>query len=82
MEAKLAQQVAFLELTPAWVILFELHTAYNFMVGDIFLVSLKDVGCRPNTLRIIIHFLDHVLVVCRASVVYSNLCSAHGVGGG
>ena len=63
MEAKLAQQLAFLERTPVWGIFLDIHTAYDTMDRDRCLAILKDTGCGHNILRIIKNLWNWAMVV-------------------
>jgi hypothetical protein len=76
MEAKLSQQLAFLECTPAWGIFLDLHKAYDAMDRERCLDILKDAGCGPNILRIIKNFWDGAMMVCRAAGVYGRVFKA------
>jgi hypothetical protein len=71
-EARLSQQLAFLKRTPAWGIFLNLRKVYDAMDRDRCLDILKDAGCGPKTLRIMINLWDRVVMVCRAAVCTSD----------
>ena len=76
MEAKLAQQLAFLERTPAWGIFLDLHKAYGTMDRERYLQILVDTGCGPITVHLIKNFWDRAMMVCRAAGVYGSVFKA------
>jgi hypothetical protein len=69
-EAKLVQQLAFIEQHPLYVIFIDLKKAYDAMDRERCREILVGYGVGPNMLRLILFFWDNALLVCRASGRY------------
>ena len=70
--AKLVQQLAYLEQHPLFVIFIDLKKAYDAMDRERCLEILVGYGVGPNILRLIMHFWDNAVLVCRASGRYGT----------
>ena len=69
-EAKLLQQLSYLQQTPLFGIFIDLRKAYDAMDRDRCVEILKGYGVGPNILRLIVNFWDSAELVCRASGRY------------
>ena len=76
MDAKLVQQLAFLQQCPLYGTFLNLRKAYNAMDRDRCLKILADSGVGTKTLRLIRHFWDDGTLVCKASSCYGALFKA------
>ena len=76
-EAKLAQQLAYLEQAPLYRIFVDLRKAYAAMDRDGCLMILKGYGVGPNMPRLIKYFWDEAVLVCRATGYYECPLKAH-----
>jgi hypothetical protein len=76
MEAKLLQQLAFLEQCPLYGVFLDLRKAYDAMDRDRCLKILEDNGVSAKTSRLIRHFWDKATLVCKASDCYGALFKA------
>ena len=76
-EAKLAQQLAFLEQEALHSVLFNLKKAYDTMDRERCLEILAGYGVGPNMLRLLHHFWDVAMMACRAVGVYGAAFQAH-----
>ena len=65
-EAKLAQQLAFVEQEPLYGIYLDLKKAYDAMDRDRCVLILEAYGVGPNMLQLIQFFWDNAELVCRA----------------
>ena len=72
MEAKLTQQLAFVEQCPLYGVFLDLRKAYDAMDRSRCLLILKDCGVGFKTLRLIQRFWDGSVLVCRASGCYGE----------
>ena len=71
-EAKLAQQRAYIEQVPFYGIFMDLQKVYDAMDRDRYLQILKGYRVGPNILRRIKYFWDEAVLVCRASGYYGE----------
>ena len=71
-EAKLAQQLAYLRQTPLYGIFIDLRKAYDAMDRDRCLEIMKGYGVGPNMLGLIRTFWDEQQLVCRAARRYGE----------
>jgi hypothetical protein len=69
-EAKLTQQLAHIEQTPFYGVFIDLKKAFNAMDWERCLLILEGHGAGPNMRRLIHHFWDVAMNVCRASGNY------------
>ena len=72
MEAKLAQQLAFVERTPLYVIFVDLRKAYDAMDRGRCLKILRDAGVGEKALCLIARFWRDAELVCRAGGRYGR----------
>ena len=72
MEAKLTQQLAFIERTPLYVIFIDLHKAYDAMHRGRCLEILRAAGVGEKALRLITRFWKHSVMACRAGGRYGR----------
>ena len=71
-EAKLAQQLAYLRQTPLYGIFIDLRKAYDAMDRDRCLEIMEGYGVGPNMLGLIRTFWDEQQLVCRAARRYGE----------
>jgi len=76
-EAKLAQQLAYLEQEALYMVFIDLWKAYDAMDCGRCLEILEEYGVGPNMLRLISYFWDNAELVCRASGYYGVPFKAH-----
>ncbi len=67
MEAKLAQQLAYLEQHPLYVVFIDLKKAFDAMDRNTCLLLLRDYGVGPNMLWFIMQFWNQAELACRAN---------------
>ena len=72
MEAKLAQQLAYIEQVPLFGIFIDLHKAYDAMDRGRCLKILRDAGVGEKTLRLISRFWRRSVMVFRAGGRYGR----------
>ena len=72
MEAKLVQQLAFMEQCPLYAIFIDLRKAYDAMDRGRSLDILRDCGVGEKTLRLIARFWRDAELVCRAGGYYGR----------
>ena len=72
MEAKLAQQLAFIERTPLYVIFIDLHKAYDAMHRGRCLEILRAAGVGEKALRLIARFWKYSVMACLAGGRYGR----------
>ena len=70
------QQLAFLEQCPLYGVFLDLRKAYDAMDRDRCVKILEDSGVGTKTLRLIRHFWDNGILVCKASSCYGALFKA------
>ena len=73
LEAKLAQQLAWLEQHPLYGIFIDLRKAFDAMDRERCLEILRGYGAGPNMLRLIDHFWKEAELVCRAEETLGGL---------
>ena len=73
MEAKLAQQHAYLEQEALYSTFIDLRKAYDAMDRERCLLLLEGYGVGPMTLRLIKHFWDAAMLACRAVGKYGTI---------
>ena len=71
-EAKLAQQLAFIKQEALYSTFINLQKAYDAMDRERCLEILKGYGVGPNMLRLITAFWDMAVLVCRAGGRYGT----------
>ncbi|EJK60561.1 hypothetical protein THAOC_19061 [Thalassiosira oceanica] len=71
-EAKLAQQFAYLQQSPLYGIFIDLRKAYDAMDRDRCMAIMEGYGVGPNMLRLIRTFWDEQKLVCRAAKRYGK----------
>mmetsp|Transcript_7501 Transcript_7501/g.17018 ORF Transcript_7501/g.17018 Transcript_7501/m.17018 type:complete len:296 (-) Transcript_7501:86-973(-) len=71
-EAKLTQQLAYLEQAPLYGIFIDLRKAYDAMDRDRCLEMMEAYGVGPNLRRLIKFFWDNAELVCRANGVFGK----------
>ena len=71
-EAKLVQQLSYIEQEPLYAVFIDLRKAFDAMDRDRCLQILKDYGVGPNILRLIKNFWHKAVLVCRASGRYGR----------
>ena len=71
-EAKLAQQLAFLEQEPFYGVFIDLRKAYDAMDRERCLAILEGYGVGQNMLRLLRYFWDEAVLVCRAAGNYGK----------
>jgi hypothetical protein len=69
-KAKLTQQLAHIEQAPFYGVFIDLKKAFNAMDRERCLLILEGRGAGPNMHRLIRHFWDKAMNVCRASGNY------------
>jgi hypothetical protein len=72
LEAKLAQQLAYMEQFPLYGIFIDLRKAYDAMDRGRCLEILRDYGVGPNIVRLLETFWDLAVLVCRAMGRYGE----------
>ena len=72
LEAKLAQQLAYVEQEPLFGVYIDLRKAYDAMDRDRCLLIVEAYGVGPNMLRLIKAFWDEATLVCRAMGRYGD----------
>jgi len=77
MEAKLAQQLAFIEQEALYETFIDLRKAYNAMDRERCLEILEGYGIGPNILRLIKRFWELAILVYRASGYYGKPFKAY-----
>ena len=77
MEAKLAQQLAFIERVPLYGIFVDLRKAYDAMDRERCLQILRGAGVGEKAIRLISRFWRDATLVCRAAGVYGRTFTAH-----
>ena len=63
-EAKLVQQLAYLEQEALYMVFIDLRKAYDAMDSGRCLEILEEYGVGPNMLRLISYFWDNAELVC------------------
>jgi hypothetical protein len=76
MEAKLAQQLAFVEQAPLYGILIDLRKAYDAMDRGRCLAILVDAEVGPNAVRLIANFWEGGQLYCRAARYFGRAFKA------
>ena len=77
MEAKLAQQLAYIEQEALYETFIDLRKAYDAMDRERCLEILEGYGVGPNILRLIERFWELAILVCRASGYYGEPFKAY-----
>jgi hypothetical protein len=75
-EAKLAQQLSYLELKPFFGIFLDLKKAFNLMDKEQCILILEGYGAGPRMIRLIRTFWHNTIMVCWASGNYGTSFSA------
>ena len=70
LEAKLAQQLAYLRQTPLYGLFLDLKKAYDAMDRERCIEILVAYGVGPNMIRLLIYFWENAELVCRAQGRY------------
>ncbi len=79
-EAKLAQQLSYLELRPFYGVFLDLQKAFDAMDRERCLMVLEGYGAGPRMIRFIRGFWRDAIMVCRVAGNYSTAFKAsHGV---
>jgi hypothetical protein len=76
-EAKLSQQLAFIEQSPLYGIYIDLRKAYDAMDRERCLQIMEAYGVGPNMLRLIEFFWENAELVCRANGRFGEPFKAH-----
>jgi hypothetical protein len=71
-EAKLAQQLAYLELQPFYGVFLDLRKAFDAVDRDRCLLLLEGYGAGPRMIRLIRTYWRNAIMVCRASGNYGQ----------
>ena len=66
-EAKLSQQLAYIEQQPLYGVYIDLRKAYDAMDRDRCVLIMKAYGVGPNMLHLIENFWENAELVCRAN---------------
>ena len=70
MEAKLAQQFAYLEQQAFYGVFLDLKKAYDAMDRERCIELPKGYGVGPRMMAMIMYFWDHAMMACRANKNY------------
>ena len=76
MEAKLAQQLAFVEQAPLFGIFIDLRKTYDTMDWDRCIDICVEAGVGPNAVRLVINFWEGGNLYCRAARYYGRAFKA------
>ncbi len=80
LEAKLAQQLAYLEQEPFYGVFLDLKKAFNTMDRERCLLILEGYSAGPNMVWLICNFWRDATMVCQASGNYGGpFCAGRGV---
>jgi hypothetical protein len=79
-EAKLAQQLSYLELKPFYGVFLDLWKAFNAMDQERVIMLLEGYGAGPRMIRLIRGYWHDAIMVCQAAGYYGAAFKAsHGV---
>jgi len=76
-EAKLSQQLAYIEQQPLYGVYIDLRKAYDAMDRDRCVLIMKAYGVGPNMLHLIENFWENAELVCRANGRFGTPFKAH-----